>query len=380
MYLHAFYFWAKKSRQKEIFRLPACKIETFPLILPLMKQKYETKILNSSQSANEIADNLEENLRAPSDFPQNQEILASEALQAKLDSDPLFKHRLFKFIDRSLQAHVSSLHPHYNEKRISKDIISFFFDKGAIAALLLYAKILHEHSGKLNHEKIRLLSVQMRRSGSYIRRLLAQLERLGMAERRKNGWWFATGLKKFNISHGICHSIMVAVPKNALNGIKELRNFCYSKDFRMADRKSAKSQSAKGYGTVNGNGVSVSYIAGFTGKSERTVQRHKKLAQQNGFVKFKKHCVSISEGPPTLAPTWFGHHPAPERCFLKWVGPGTVAFCERTTDTLEMAPFFKKKKLRYAPDEREAIKSNFKERSLIPLNRIIKTQMGQERS
>lgn len=265
------------------------------------------------------------------------------------------------------KVHLSSKHRHLGEKRISKDIVVHFIQANKMAAFAVYLHLMHDKSSKLHRSSFKESAAELGMGEANFYKLMKQLEGMGFVDRKGSGWWFGRGTKQFNIAAGICHSLMVAVPKKSRQTIKTLRNFCRSTQFTMAARKVKGQQSRKSYATVQGTPLSISYMANYVGITERTVCRHKKQAKANDHFTTHRVFKTIERGGAGMIATWKEHKT--NRQYIEKVCRGVFELRERLSSNVSETLFVKKKMVRYSKDEKETMKSNFSMKDLVPVQR-----------
>lgn len=279
------------------------------------------------------------------------------------------------FANSIARAHLSSKHRHSNDKRISKDIILHFLKANKMAALSVYVHLMHDKSSKLHRSCFNDSAKELGMGEANFYKLMKQLEKEGLVDRKGMGWWFGRGTKQFNIANGICHAQMVGVPKKSRQTIKALRNFCRSLQFTVAAKKVSGQQSRKSYGTVTGTPLSISYMARFSGTATRTVCRHKQQAKEYGHFSTYRVFKVVDRGGFDRIPAWKEHRS--ERQYIQRTGRNVFELCERLSSNVAETLFVKKKTIRYGKEERETMKSNFSLIDLIPTPRA---QFRQERT
>lgn len=230
--------------------------------------------------------------------------------------------------------------------------------KDKVAAFRIYLAIKYYMCGKGND--FSQLAKELGLKVKYIEQKLVQLEKLGLMERKRNGWWFVVGTDRWCEKNDIKYATLVYASETILHDIKILRNFIRSVQITMAGRMVRKTAQRK-KSALSGEQqipLSNSFLSRYMGVGERTVKRHKRIAKENGFLLFKQRYTILKKGTYADIPEWKEYRSSPSHVIK--VIFGKVYLTDQLPSTLEYSILYKnrrtyKSKLNQSPQNQRAV-------------------------
>ena len=224
---------------------------------------------------------------------------------------------------------------------VSKEIAILMLKADKIAAFRIYLAIKYYMAGKGND--FSQLAKELGLKVKYVEQKLAQLEKLGLMERKRNGWWFVVGTDRWCENNGIKYTTLVYTNETILHNIKILRNFIRSIQITMAGRAVRAAQRTKSANSREQRiPLSNSFLSRYMDVGERTVKRHKGIAKKNGFLLFKQRYTILKKGTYSDIPEWKEYRSSPSHVIR--VIFGKIYLCDQLPSTLEYSILYKNRR------------------------------------
>lgn len=215
---------------------------------------------------------------------------------------------------------------------LSIEVLRAVVSKGIQSAFYMQTLLRCYHDGKIHKDKFITLAEGMGKSREYVAGRINECVRLGLVEKRKNGWYFVIGAKRWNYVNGYMHSKMVGIPVQALYDLHNFRIFIRSVMFHFCEVKALNRQKQLRELPVNrATKLSISYLSNFTGLSERTISRHKKAGYNLGFHRFQREYIILDRGDFRKAAVWKEYKDAKHQILQMASGEFVLVFDDVST-------------------------------------------------